>query len=47
MDPLHSDDYLDEVGRLAQEKFAGAVMAKEGMYISIPIQAGAKPLVKI
>jgi ribonuclease Z len=46
-DPLHSDEYLDEVGRLAQEKFAGAVMAREGMYISIPIRADAKPLVKV
>ena len=46
-DPLHNDDYLDEVGRLAQEKFAGAVMAREGMYISIPIRTDAKPLVKV
>ena len=44
-DPLHSDDYLDEVGRLAKAKFEGAVMAKEGMQISIPIRA--KPLVKV
>lgn len=46
-DPLHSDDYLDEVGRLAREKFAGAVMAKEGMCISIPVPTGAKPLVQV
>ena len=46
-DPLHSDDQLDEFGRLAQEKFAGAVMAREGMYISIPVRTGSKPLVKV
>jgi hypothetical protein len=46
-DPLHNDDHLDEVGRLAQERFAGAVMAREGMYISIPIRTDAKPLVKV
>jgi phosphoribosyl 1,2-cyclic phosphodiesterase len=46
-DPLHNDDHLDEVGRLAQEKFSGAVMAREGMYISIPIRTDAKPLVKV
>jgi hypothetical protein len=44
---LHSDDQLDEFGRLAQEKFAGAVMAREGMYISIPVRTGSKPLVKV
>ena len=46
-DPLHSDEYLDEVGNLAKEKFSGAVMAKEGMCICIPIRADAKPLVQV
>jgi len=46
-DPLHSDDYLDEVGILAKERFSGAVMAREGMCISIPIRTGARPLVKV
>ncbi|MEE3716799.1 MBL fold metallo-hydrolase [Tumidithrix elongata RA019] len=35
-DPVHSDDYLDEIGRQVQEKFPSAVMAREGMAISIP-----------
>jgi phosphoribosyl 1,2-cyclic phosphodiesterase len=34
-DPLHDDDYLDEVGRKVREKFAGAVMAREGMILSL------------
>jgi phosphoribosyl 1,2-cyclic phosphodiesterase len=38
-DPVHSDDYLDEVGRQVQEKFPNAVMAREGMAISIPLHA--------
>ncbi len=34
-DPLHDDDYLDGIGRKAKAKFSGAIMAKEGMTISI------------
>ncbi len=34
-DPLHDDDYLDEVGRQAKETFPGAIMAREGMILSI------------
>jgi phosphoribosyl 1,2-cyclic phosphodiesterase len=34
-DPLHDDDYLDEVGRQAKEIFPGAIMAREGMILSI------------
>jgi len=34
-DPLHDDDYLDEVGKQAQEKFPGAIMAREGMVLHI------------
>jgi len=32
-DPSHNDDFLDEVAAAARERFAGAVMAKEGMEI--------------
>jgi phosphoribosyl 1,2-cyclic phosphodiesterase len=34
-DPLHSDDYLDEIGRMAQERFPNAVMAREGMVLDL------------
>jgi phosphoribosyl 1,2-cyclic phosphodiesterase len=34
-DPLHSDDELDEFERLAQARFPGAVLAREGMEISV------------
>jgi phosphoribosyl 1,2-cyclic phosphodiesterase len=44
-DPLHSDEQLDEVGRLAKQRFPSAVMAREGMRITIPIRA--KPLLKV
>lgn len=46
-DPLRSDDQLDEFEGLAKERFVGAVMAREGMCISIPIRTDAKPLVKV
>lgn len=32
-DPSHSDDFLDDVAAAVQERFVGAVMAKEGMEI--------------
>jgi len=35
-DPLHSDDQLDEIAKQAQAKFAGAVVAREGMELQIP-----------
>ncbi|AFY73429.1 metal-dependent hydrolase, beta-lactamase superfamily I [Synechococcus sp. PCC 7502] len=34
-DPLHDDDYLDEVGKKAKEQFPGAIMAREGMVLSL------------
>lgn len=34
-DPLHDDDYLDGVGKQAREIFPGAIMAREGMILSI------------
>ena len=38
-DPLHSDDQLDEIARQAQARFAGAVVAREGMELHIPSPA--------
>jgi len=35
-DPLHSDDQLDEIAHQAQARFAGAVVAREGMELHIP-----------
>lgn len=35
-DPLHDDNYLDEMGRQAKERFSGAIMAREGMSLYIP-----------
>jgi phosphoribosyl 1,2-cyclic phosphodiesterase len=34
-DPEHDDDFLDRIERLCQERFAGAVLARERMEISI------------
>ncbi|MGA1264360.1 MAG: MBL fold metallo-hydrolase, partial [Prochlorothrix sp.] len=34
-DPLHNDDFLDAVGREAADRFPRAVMAKEGMVLSL------------
>jgi phosphoribosyl 1,2-cyclic phosphodiesterase len=36
-DPAHDDDFLDCVGQQAKEKFSGAVMAREGMVINVPV----------
>jgi phosphoribosyl 1,2-cyclic phosphodiesterase len=33
--PLHDDDCLEEIERQAQEKFAGAFLAREGMEIAV------------
>jgi ribonuclease Z len=38
-DPSHNDDFLDRVGKEAAKKFSGAVMAREGMTLQIPIEA--------
>ncbi|NJR15586.1 MAG: MBL fold metallo-hydrolase [Calothrix sp. CSU_2_0] len=38
-DPAHDDDYLDNVGLQAKEKFSGAIMAKEGMVLEVPVSA--------
>lgn len=36
-DPAHDDDFLDNVGIQAAEKFPGAVMAKEGMKLEVAV----------
>ncbi len=36
-DPSHNDDFLDHVGQQAAEKFPGAIMAKEGLVLQVPI----------
>ncbi|MEM7553311.1 MAG: MBL fold metallo-hydrolase [Cyanobacteria bacterium P01_A01_bin.84] len=36
-DPAHNDKFLDKVGEEAAEKFPGAVMAKEGMVLTVPV----------
>jgi len=41
-DPLHDDDHLDRTAEQAKAKFSGAVVAKEGMTILIPISALSK-----
>ncbi|MBD2439747.1 MBL fold metallo-hydrolase [Nostoc sp. FACHB-110] len=38
-DPAHNDDFLDAVGEEATAKFPGAVMAREGMVLQIPVSA--------
>jgi phosphoribosyl 1,2-cyclic phosphodiesterase len=34
-DPSHSDDQMDEIARSAQARFAGAIVAQEGMSLTI------------
>lgn len=36
-DPAHDDEFLDRIGQEALAKFPGAVMAKEGMVLNVPI----------
>ncbi len=38
-DPMHSDDQLDEIAQEAQSRFAGAIVAQEGMELHIPSPA--------
>ncbi|GET42428.1 beta-lactamase-like protein [Microseira wollei NIES-4236] len=37
-DPLHDDDFLDSVGEQVQQKFPNAVMAREGMSLTLEIE---------
>jgi phosphoribosyl 1,2-cyclic phosphodiesterase len=34
-DPLHNDDFLDNIGKAAQKEFSGAIVAQEGMSIDV------------
>jgi phosphoribosyl 1,2-cyclic phosphodiesterase len=36
-DPAHNDDFLDRVGTQAYAKFPGAIMAREGMILQVPV----------
>jgi ribonuclease Z len=36
-DPAHDDDFLDAVGEQAAAEFAGAIMAREGMILDVPV----------
>lgn len=36
-DPAHDDDFLDRVGEQARQRFANAIMAREGMELQVPI----------
>ncbi|MFM2065024.1 MAG: hypothetical protein RLZZ507_4695 [Cyanobacteriota bacterium] len=36
-DPAHNDDFLDNVGKQAYEKFPGAIMAREGLVLEVPV----------
>ncbi len=34
-DPLHDDDFLDRVGEQVQQKFPNAIMAREGLSLTL------------
>ncbi|WP_353931660.1 MBL fold metallo-hydrolase [Okeanomitos corallinicola TIOX110] len=36
-DPAHKDDFLDNVGKQAADKFPGAIMAREGLILQVPV----------
>ena len=36
-DPSHNDDFLDDVGEQAAAEYPGAIMAREGMVIDVPV----------
>jgi phosphoribosyl 1,2-cyclic phosphodiesterase len=42
-DPLHGDEELDEIGRQAKARFNGAIVAREGMTITIPAPTNLHP----
>ncbi|MCM0592524.1 MAG: MBL fold metallo-hydrolase [Gloeotrichia echinulata IR180] len=42
-DPAHNDDFLDRVGEEAFEKFSGAIMAREGLILEVPISVPLSP----
>ncbi|TAE61892.1 MAG: MBL fold metallo-hydrolase [Nostocales cyanobacterium] len=36
-DPSHNDDFLDDVGQQAADKFPGAIMAREGLVLQVSV----------
>jgi phosphoribosyl 1,2-cyclic phosphodiesterase len=36
-DPAHDDDFLDCIGKEAAQEFPGAIMAREGMVLPVPV----------
>ncbi|MEA5616319.1 MBL fold metallo-hydrolase [Cronbergia sp. UHCC 0137] len=36
-DPTHNDEFLDRIGQEALEKFSGAIMAREGLVLQVPV----------
>ncbi|WP_414752169.1 MBL fold metallo-hydrolase [Anabaena sp. CCY 9910] len=38
-DPAHDDDFLDQIGAQAFAQFSGAIMAREGMVLQVPVSA--------
>lgn len=41
-DPSHTDDQMDEIAQLAQKRFAGSIVAREGMTLTISAPRLAK-----
>jgi phosphoribosyl 1,2-cyclic phosphodiesterase len=37
-DPSHNDDFLDQIGQQASAKFSGAIMAREGLVLQVPVK---------
>jgi ribonuclease Z len=38
-DPAHNDDFLDDIGQQVAEEFPGAIMAREGLVLHVPVSA--------
>ncbi|MBD2666497.1 MBL fold metallo-hydrolase [Richelia sinica] len=38
-DPSHNDEFLDNVGQEASEQFPGAIMAREGLVLHVPVSS--------
>ncbi|HLO87099.1 MAG TPA: MBL fold metallo-hydrolase [Nostocaceae cyanobacterium] len=36
-DPAHNDDFLDNIGQQVAEEFPGAIMAREGLVLHVPV----------
>jgi len=46
-DPAHDDDFLDWIGQKAVAEFPGAVMAKEGMVLNVPMNVALSKIFPI